>query len=96
MISLTAAILLRTDQPSGLDQKPFKATATRALEADQSLCNLLESIKCTYERNTERKGYGRGRGGEGLLNWNVALMSSISSGQIEFLHLDPCKSLQVP
>lgn len=60
MISLTAAILLRTDQASGLNQKPFKATATRALEADQSLCNLLESIKCTYERNTERKGYGRG------------------------------------
>jgi len=35
-------------------------------------------------------------GEEKLLNWNVALMSSISSGQIEFLHLDPCKSLQVP
>ncbi len=73
-----------TDQPSGLDQKAVKATATRALEADQSLCNLLAFIKCTYERNRERKGHGRGMGGEGLLNWNVALMSSVSSGQLNF------------
>jgi hypothetical protein len=50
MISLTAAFLLshRPAFKAGrarLDQKAFKATATRALEADQSLCNLLASIK---------------------------------------------------